>query len=366
MLSVWSNGYDLSGLGPSGVVGDLEWSTTFQRSDSQTGGGGLLVMTFRLFLPTGFTHPALRRQALVTLKAGSLPLGHGLMAEPNRDEWTFTVDGLFRSAEWTAAVDASRAPSTNVRTVVVEAIARGRLPGWKYVTADLPNVSVSTTSEASSNLNYVADVLNEYCRQNNKVWWIDQFGYVQITDLPTTPTLAFIPGVPAMATADDDYASGYFGRYQSATGPDAFSSVDVDNTAAAARYGGRESLEDFGDLGLMSSGDATTLLQSIADANGARPNYSQAVEVTREQVTTLGGTCPELWQHGLAPQMVRHHGWLDDDGALAYGKTREWVIGSTQHKANERTFIAAPIGLVARTQASVIKAQWQKTREGFK
>lgn len=365
MLSLWSGDTQLDGLSP---VGDLEWTTQFARSEDTSGGGGLLVMTWAMpSLPRGYVHPALRRGALVTLKAGSLPLGTGVMSEPNRDEWKFTVDGLFRSAEWTAAVDGAGAPSTNPRTVVVEAIARGMLPGWKYVLADLPNVSVSVASETASRLNFVADVLNEYCRQNNKRWYIDQFSYVRIVDEPTTPTLALTPGTPGMATADDGTVSRLFGTYQSATAPDAFSPADAEIDAyTAGRFGQREDIEDLSDLGLMTGPDAEALLQSIVDAGKAEPKYAQSVEVSASQVTTLGGTSGELWQVALTPTMLRHHGWLDNDGALAYGKTRDWVIGTAQHAAARDTVVLTPINAAPRATAQIIKAQWQATKAGFK
>src|SRR5690348_6940194 len=99
MIGVKIGGAWAHGLG---YVGDLEWSTTYTAQ-----GGGLLTASFALSLPRGFTHPALRQGALVEFYVGSLRIGAGLMAEPDRNDWTFTVDGLFREAEHYVAVDST-------------------------------------------------------------------------------------------------------------------------------------------------------------------------------------------------------------------------------------------------------------------
>lgn len=359
-VQVWSDGVNLDGISR---IGDLEWTTVHRRSDANsTGGGGLLTCSFRLYLPRGFTHPALRRGALVELKVGGYPIGSGVMEDPDRDEWTFTVDGLFRYAEWAVAATGTGAASTDLSVIIPAAIARGMLPGWRY--SSLPTGEVSAASTTEFRGNYIADVIAEYCRRNNKRWYIDQWRYLKFYDAPTTPALALAPGTPAMAVAGDDYTTGLFGRYAPTTTTFAATTPQAD-AATATRWGGRESWEDIAEQGTLTLVSANALMASLFATRQARVAFTEGVEVSRSQISTLGGASPELWQVGTTPSMVRHHGWLDADGSRAYGKTVDWEVGSTVHRAGSPTVQIFPLDLAPRTDAQVTQAEWQRTRPGF-
>lgn len=355
MLWLRSNGVALHGLAP---VGDLKYSFAWSST-----GGGLLSLEWSMALPRGYTHPALRKNALVELMAGPVTLGWASLTEPDREEWRFTADGLFRLCERIAAVDEFNAPSTSSAVVISAAIGRG----WPLVGGGVGG-SLSTASEATANGNYLSDVLNEYCRINGKRWWVDVERYVQIGNDPTAVSWALTPGTPGMAVADDDYASRLFGRYVTALNtegqPSAWAATTVADSAAADRWGQSEHIVDQTPLGLISSPDSAAALSAMLAAGAARPAFTQAVELVRGQVTTPGGTSPELWQVAAAVgsgMKVRHHGVLDSEGAAAFGGTLEWVAGSATHDVAGRRLTLAPVGLAARTLSQVLAVQAPRT-----
>lgn len=361
-LRLRAGGAWLHGLAP---LGDLEFSTQYGAN-----GGGLLVVSWSMALPSGYTHPVLRQGVTVDVMAGGLRIGSAVMAEPDREGWRFVADGLLRSGERFVAVDGTGLASTDLSVVIPAAIARG-LP-WRDP-GTLPVGSLSADSEAASNLNYVTPLLNEYCRINGKRWRIDAHGFLRIENEPTTIDWALTPDVPAQAMADDDYTSRLFGRRVSAVSgtpaePSAWAPEQAEDTAAAERWGTREGIEDLTDLGLITQATTEAALAAILASGKARLSPTQAVEVTRNHLTTLGGTSPELWQVA-AGQRVRHFGTLSADGGPAFGQTREWTIGSTTYRDNEASIIVGPVGLAARTTAQVqaaVREQFKAASEGFR
>ena len=349
-----------------GDIGDLEYTTVHG-----SGGGGLLTASFSLALPRGFTHSALRQGARVQLSVGGWPIcSAGILAEPDRDEWRFTVDGVKRLAERMVAVDGAGNPSTDLSVIIPAAVTRG-LP-WSYFSSGaeaLPTGAVSEASEEAANLNTIQAVLDKYCELNGKRWLIDRHGYLRFTTDTTTPTLALTPGVPSIATADDDYTMRVYTRRVSGLNtdgePNAWAANMAEDTAAGARWGISETVEDITDLGLLDSLDGQDIANAILAAGGARPAWTAGVAPAAYQLTTLGGTAVPHWLTE-AGAMVRHHGWLDSDGNLAFGKTVDWVIGSKTWRQSDQSLTIAPVGLAARTTAQVAAKQAREMQRSFR
>lgn len=354
MLSLWIGGIAAHTIG-YGRVGDLEvkhlWSSK---------GGGLDQISFSLAMPRGYTHPVLRQGTSVQVKRGPVSLGWGVMADPNRRAWTFVVDGLHRQARHFNA-----SGMTNLQAVVEAANARGM--GWNGV-GNLPDVAVSAASEETAQLNTVADVLNEYCKLNNKRWGLDEHARPYIADDPTTCTRALTPGVPGMATAADDYLSHVEVRYvveEIGTPPETtqlYALATASNTDTP--HGPREGQEDLTSLGLLDPEVAEQYADALLAAQSARPAFTEAVDVAAFQVTTMGGTSPSQWEpmHG---RRVKHFGVLDSDGRRAYGKTLEWVVGETILRPEQRSLILAPTEMAARTVAKIQQSNRRRSEVGF-
>lgn len=350
-------------------VGDIEYTTTYG-----AGGGGLLTASWSMALPRGYTHPALRQGVTVDLVVGTHVIGSGIMADPDRDEWRFVIDGLKRVAERMVAVDGSGNPSTDLSVVIPAAVSRTPGLPWRYVLADLPVGPVSSDSEDVANLNYLQQVIDKYCEIHGKRWLIDRFGVFRLVDDPTAPTLALTPGVPSMATAADDYVMRVYARRVSAVSgtpaePSAWAVNMSEDVAAGSRWGVSESIEDITNLGYLSSGDGQDIADAILDAGRARPAFTQAVAPHPFQITTIGGTTAPHWLINEGA-MVRHQGWLDSDGALAFGRTVDWVIGSKTYReggaGGAASLTIGPVGLAARTSAQNAAKVARELQASFK
>lgn len=354
MLSLWLGGIPAHTLG-YGRVGGLEVKHVWSAK-----GGGLDQVTFSLAMPRGYSHPALHQGTLVQVKRGPVSLGWGVMADPNRREWTFVVDGLHRRARHFGADG-----STNPRAAVEAANARGL--GWEGA-GNLPDESISTTSESTAQLNMVSDVLDEYCRLNNKRWGLDAHRRPYVADDPTACTRALTPGVPGMATAADDYLSRVAVRYvvgEIGTPPETTQLYDLATASTTdTPHGPREGQEDLTSLGLLEPELAEQYADALLASQSARLAFTEAVSVAPFQVSTMGGTPPSQWEpmHG---RRVKHFGVLDSDGRRAYGKTLEWVVGETTYRPEERSLILAPVDIAARTVAKVQQSNRRRSEVGF-
>ncbi len=350
-VSVWSQGIALHVFSP---IGDLSYATTWPGVAG--GGGGFLSASWSMTLPKSFNHPALSIGSLVELRQGAYVVGRGVMAEPDRSSWTFTIDGVMRQGEKYQAVNSSGAPSNNLATVVTAAIGRG-MP-WK-VQGSLPSVTVGTDPTAYGT---VTDLLNAYCLATSNAWWIDNASWLNIGPEATTPTWALSPATPSMESADDDFYTRYTVAYVSAinstTGDQTISYAVASNSAWAARWGVVEApIQDITSLGLISSTTAQNIANAGLAANGPRPAFTSGVAVADGALTNLGGVdasqAPLLVHAG---QMVRHHGWRNLSGTLTPGMSLDWIIGGTTWDATNGLQLT-PMGMAPRTQLDVLAAQ---------
>lgn len=322
MLSVRSAGIPLDTIG---VVTDLKVTANLQ---------GTLTIDFSMALPRGFRHYALQQGALVQVCAGPLVIDAGVMAEPDRDNGTFTADGLSRIAERFLTADAA-----NLDAAIDAALSRGLGSYWSRPT------SLSATGAVPA---YVplSRALDEHVARNKSMRWrVAPDGRLQTYLYDTTPTLALSPTTPAMQTADDNYASRLFVGHASGV-------TQVADAGSAERHGAREEYVDLSSLSLINAEEVAGAI--LADGK-ARPAYTEGLEVFAGQLTNLGGAAPEPWQ--VRPgQMIQHFGTLDNDGAPSLGSFN-WVLGSVTYGATGYPCVLQPKDRVARTQAEVIAEQ---------
>ncbi|GAA1138305.1 hypothetical protein [Nocardioides aquiterrae] len=325
MLTVKSDGYWLHAILPNGAMSPVSYTTSMR---------GPLVAQWDMTLPVGFTHPALRQGALVQVFAGPLCVWSGTMADPDRNAWHFVADGLHRRGE---RFDAAFTDASKTLDDAIDAAIGRDLP-WTR-----PE-SISTTFTVTDGS--VSDALDAYCAAAGKQWRVDPYGQVRVYDLPTEVDWALTPDVPAMPTADDDYASTLVITYSSGR-------TAVSDDAAAERWGVREETIDLSSLGLSAS---EAVSEALLANRKARPAFTDGVEVTRMRLTTPGGTPPEFWQVAAGIQRVKQHGTLTSDGAANLGPL-EWVIGATSYTDGSGTIALTPMGRLARAQAEVVAQQ---------
>lgn len=333
-----------------GPVGEIKWTRGTL--------AGCKAASWAMALSRGFSHPDLRRGALVELYDNGYRFWLGVLAEPDVASWAFSADGI--GMQFPNVVTLTSDPAA----AAAAAVARG----WRFtVDASVPAGVLDAASDDASQVRDLAALLNEVERRGLGRWGVDEDGRLAVHQPATTVTWHITPGVPAMATADDDYASTYFGRYISDDDP---LTHDVETAGGitepdAERWGPREAFEDLTSHGVLLDTEAEELLEARLADNAARPGFTQGVEVTRLQITTPGGipARPSLIREG---DLIRHHGVYDVDGRYGVGQVLEWEIGEVQYDTTEPDrIVLTPVGLVDRTTreftASLTRLGLQKT-----
>lgn len=307
-------------------------------------GGGLHYVKFSLALPRGYSHPALIEGAEVEVLRCGVSLGFADMADPSRDDWTFTADGRFRRAEHFNA----EGPTNSPADVVAAANARTLSLGWNG-TGNLPDTPIPT--DDNTRLPTVQAVLDEYCRLENKRWGLAFDNTPYITDDPVEPSIALRPGTPVMPTASDKDLSRIVVRFVLEEGPEGeppvYDEVEASNPNAESA---REGYEDLSRLGLIDPTDAQRYANALIAANIATRGFTAGMEVGPSKLTNRGGVPIDHWAAPLFAlgQLALQHNVLETDGRQAYGQTRNWVVGSTNWQP-DRGLVLNPTDLLARS-----------------
>lgn len=305
-----------------GKVGDLEFSHTYSST-----GGGLNYVKWTLALPKNYWHPVLTEGTKVELFAGTLKLGSVLMSEPDRRNWSFTGDGLYKRAETT------RTATTNLASAAL------LVPGWNG-SGNLPTGVVSAQAEARSESMTVADVLNAYCTAYALRWGLDANDVPYVTGDPITPTWALNPGVPLMATADDNFVNRTVVRYATATSGTEPTAWAIAVSATSPVPGGHDEFLDVSDLGVLSAGGAQTLADNHQALNASRGyTFIEGIDVAPGALTTVGSQPIEPWAAGvtIVGQRGLHHGVLSKQAGTTIGQTVQWTCGTTVYKAADNS-----------------------------
>jgi hypothetical protein len=329
----------LSTLG--GGVGGLTYSTVAD--------GGCESATWSMALPRTFSHPNLQSGQVITINSGPLGLWSGILQEPSYDDsvgWTYTAQGLFSLGEQGGYLcfDADGNTTSVPDVAVDEAIARG-LPWSRPNSIDSSPFAITTTTNA---LNCVNDLLRAFADSVSKRVRVDALGVVDVHADPTTPDWYLMPGVGQLGLSEQDYASDLYLRYRDTA--TTYATVHVsDSLATIANH--REQGVDATNLGVTDSGNVTNIGNGLMAKGAARYAWTQAINPSRLQLTTPGGT-PAYLPSVRGGQMVRLLGVRNQQGQpLPY---YDFVIGRTELVAGADTILLAPVQLAARTLVDVL------------
>jgi hypothetical protein len=182
---------------------------------------------------------------------------------------------------------------------------------------------------------------------------VDENGAVRAAADPASPTY-LIPRVAAgrgLTLAEDDYYSHITGTFF-VTGP-AYDTVTVGSTAAANRWDYREARVDLTDMGVITSGTATTELNNRLALTGARMGFAESLTVSYGDITTPGGT-PVALSMPRAGEMVRLVGVTDITRPAANLPYTDIVIGRSTYTDGATTTTLSPVGLAARNLEDVL------------
>lgn len=324
MSSWWVsvNGYPLTEIA---AHGSPQWETVAD--------GGCGEMSVDLYTPRGYEHPALKRQAIVKVYLGLLPVYTGFLVDFSA-EGQLVARGL--SARQYYAFDSLGNVTRDVGAAIVQAQNRG----WQITNPELvAGVSAGDTSQPIT----VASLLDEWAQETGSRWGVDGRARLYVRPDPPAPMWHIAANVVTLGTTSEGGATRLVGRYLEG---------GIYKTVARGVFGGDEEPVDLTGRGEITTAQATAILDTALAATATRPGWLGGTTISRSQITNGSGRPAPLGQV-LAGQKVRIHGAASvTAGSLWIDET----IGKTRYVAGENSIYLEPVNAAPRTLTDVIAA----------
>lgn len=263
--------------------------------------------------------------------------------------------GLARLASDFDAIDASGEPTTNPRTAVTQAIARG-LP-WTGATV-FPNASLGT--DGTPAVKRLDQVLDDYAVTAGMRWGTDDTGAAFWSADPTTPTWFLDARDLDIGVADDGLFTRVRARYVSSvdgtTGePDGWASVTVDDATGQTLYGVIEYPMDLTGLGLLTGGTATAYATQQLNLVTV-PTWLSRVAASSEVLLDANGE-PAHLESVRAGQMLRLFNVPNSLGGLRNELNLNVVLGEVEWSSDQPDVVTlAPVNLAVRSIVDALTA----------
>lgn len=283
-------------------------------------------------------------------ESGTLVFG-GVIDEVSRDfPRQVQALGWARRAEDFEALSGG-VPTSNPRDAVTGAVARG-LP-WSNATA-FDNTAIGSSGDGVRRLDAL---LTEWADKVGKRWGVNANAAAFTATEPTAVSYFLDASGIDIGVASDGLYTRIQARHVATLdadgNPDTYGTVTATDSAAEALYGTREFSLDLTNLGLISSGTATT----YADAQlalGLRPRWLQRVVVTEGRLLSPGGL-PAHLPSVKAGEVVRLFNVPNNVGGSRFSAALDVVLGEVSYDTSQPTQITlAPTNLAIRTLADAI------------
>jgi len=373
-LQIRSDGLPLETLGN---ITDVTWTENRDINNGNGNGGGSRFQTLTFKIPTlapDFTHPALLRGKFVELFDEGVPLGCGLMSEPDRSTWTFTATGLAQEMKKYTChkiVSTVLTPTSILDDVIDYAITQGLRVKRPTSLRSTPKITIGAagsqgddnvgTETIKAGIRTLEDLLNAVAAEAGMRWWVDEYQVIRMDADPvigTTPAKwAMLPGTGEMGIADDDYYTTLIGLYAltwSATAPFTVlttATAMVEDAVAVARYGRRVKYIDFTALRYQTSGTVATSLAARLAQVAARSGFTNRLELSAAEVDNLGGT--PAYHYDLRPGEILRIRVIDDtNGNIDFGNSVDVIMNELTKTDTNKSVLMSPNGLVVRDLAS--------------
>lgn len=329
-------------LSTYGAYGDL--SPTFDWTEGQGGGLGNVSWTQPALAGAQIVPNGYIAGAQLELRDSGVRLGQCIVSTVDFTTGSFTASGVYMMPSKLSVLACGtvtdvwgtheNAPVYNVHDAVVNAIARGKLPGWRDP-GDLPTTDLRTlaTAPLDAHTSYnLLDLMTAQCRSVSATtrWYVDAAGFPRFDEDPTTPSL-LLNDVAPLGLTSDNYVTDLVVTYQSLNVDESTGAFvnDVVTSSRPAPNGlaGSDSTLDITSAGPLTEEQA----QDYADTALARmlPEFARdgSATVLPDQVTLFDGTPVPL---SLVTEgvMVKQPGARVVGGAQIPGLADQWIIGS--------------------------------------
>lgn len=333
-----------------GHVDDITYSTRWGPGPC---GPDQASWTFDVDPSTDMPHLRLGRAVDLRGDNGTRMFG-GTIIEPQRGTpWTVGAAGWAQLAGNFSAKDGSGNPTTNPRTAVTAAIARG-LP-WTNPNA-FPDTSIGDAPIIPAPLDVLLD---NWAVTAGLRWGTDAYGVAWTAADPTTPTLFLDAEDLDLGVAPDGMYTTVNATYVASVDPSTGDPATYDNEEvtdpAALDYHGspREYEMDLTPLGLMSGATAAGYAaQQLATLTV--PQWLSSVVTTGERLKAAGGHDADL-PTVEAGMMVHLYNVPYSLGGLRGELGTNVVLGQASWSEKEPTQITiAPVNLAVRNLADAL------------
>lgn len=279
----------------------------------------------------------------VVVYAGPAPIWSGRMTEPNWDTGEMVAEGWVRQSEQTICLDSTGKTSSNPDVVIAQAIARGAL---KWVQRSSFSSVDFVPGSTTDNLNYVKALLDAVTSTASLYWGVNARQELYTAPSNPAPMWKAAPDSGQMGTTDRALVGTLYGRYLLADGT--LQTAVVPNPD----LNGPEVGIDLTKLGTMDLSKATSILNSILSKGRARTGWTNGIELTSSQISSLGGSQLRSGAMVVAGQGLRLEGLRDPRGL---GSRTDIVLAETIWDVAQDTIQCNPVGLEARDLGSIIE-----------
>lgn len=299
--------------------------------------GGFGECSFDIALSAKTAPPLLREGTMLEVICGGNRVWWGKVNDYDREGGRVIGRGIQTDAYQIPAFDAGG----NVTRDVVTAINTAAATPFFWPVNNLNGISGSATGDSTAP-QMVGQLLDEFAAQLGYRWRLDSNGTIFVGADPTTPTWLATPESAAFGLSDESAPTLLVGRYYNGT---------TNVTAFRQKAGAttiRTEIRDLADRGTLTLAQVNTILDAELGMTG--PSWVNGVTLSREQITTLGGT-PAFLPSVIAGTMIRAHGLMAD--GLIGAPWLDITIGKTRYTAGEDSIYIEPAGVVPRTAVDV-------------
>lgn len=327
-----ASGLWLSTLAPvGGIEIDVRWPL------------GGYQLDFNLLLGARRRPAIIAKGARCDVLIAGRPIFPGRISEVDWSEGKITVTGLCRDAETTAALTASGATTATPDVAIDAAINRG---AWQVTRPASLSSAPLGASDQTTNVNYLAALLDLWANDNGKQWYVDRDGAVRSGVDPTVPELYVMPGADELSWATEKQASRVIGQWQDIPG--------YSHTTFAGS-GFDEQIVDLTGRGPLSSAQASSIVNQIL-AQSSSGGWAGGITVSAQQLVTPGGMVPSLARvaamvgRGLMVRLLGHR----DPRPGRFSLTTDVLIGQAVWNVDDGKVTLSPVGSVARDFSSIV------------
>jgi hypothetical protein len=359
------------------TVTDLTYATQWGEAGKGPGGGPWDATWGMPALPANFTHPVLQRGAKVEIICGGEAIWCGNLAEPDRDNWTFSARGIARwGDDYLCIADYGDGPipSTTPEDVIEYAISLG-LRWWitePFVDSTVYSTPLRANEDQIRSLSSLTALLDAVATANGVRWWVEPDGEVRTGLDQTSPKWRVIQDDAPMGTADDDYYSDLYGRHIAtvADGSDpmvpagtplTFGTEHVRDDFAFARWGYKAKYIDLTPRGVLTSGAVLTDLNTRLAQAGGRMQFTSGFSPAWFELLAMNGV-PVSWWQVRAGDMFEMANVMDQWGNLEVGLSQQVIAGRVEVRAGESISVT-PVGFAPRDLLAVLADAVKPERE---